>query len=185
MSVKFYSLFVFLSDNNENILDWSQYVTSSYNVKGYYNIAYKKEVEYKLEEPYNQCQKISDLNYRQKNCLSQCKNENFERYYNCTLRKFYSTPGYSFCNLKVSLSSEFDSLCKEKCPKECTTIKFNTLVSNSQLNPSSPEKLNFLVWPLDLDFIEISQTPKMSGFSLMNEIGGALGLFVGVTCLSI
>ena len=59
------------------------------------------------------------------------------------------------------------------------------LVSNSQLNPSSPEKLNFLVWPLDLDFIEISQTPKMSGFSLMNEIGGALGLFVGVTCLSI
>ena len=185
LNANFSYLDVLLSDNYENILDWSQYVTSSYNVKGYYNIAYKKEVEYKLEEPYNQCQKISDLTYRQKNCLSQCKNENFERNYNCTLKNFYSTPGNSFCNSIFSLSSEFDTVCKKKCPKECTTIKFNTLVSHPQLNPSSPEKLIFSVWPLDLDFIEISQTPKMSGFSLMNEIGGALGLFVGITCLSL
>jgi hypothetical protein len=25
----------------------------------------------------------------------------------------------------------------------------------------------------------------MSGFSLMNEIGGAMGLFVGITCMSL
>jgi hypothetical protein len=185
LNVKFSSLFVFLSDNHDNILDSSQYVTTSYNVKGDYDIAYKKEVEYKLGEPYNQCQNVSDLTYRQTNCLAQCKNENFERYYNCTPRNYYSTPGYSFCNSKVLLSSEFDAVCKEKCSKECTTIKFNTLVSNPQLNPSSPEKLKFIVWPLDLNYIEISQTPKMSGFSLMNEIGGALGLFVGITCLSL
>jgi hypothetical protein len=101
------------------------------------------------------------------------------------LRNYFSSPGYSFCNSKVLLSSEFDAVCKEKCHKECTTIKFNTLVSNPQLNPNSPEKLKFIVWPLDLNYIEISQTPKMSGFSLMNEIGGALGLFVGITCLSL
>jgi hypothetical protein len=183
--VKFSSFFVFLSDNHDNILDSSQYVTTSYNVKGDYDIAYKKEVEYKLGVPYNQCQNVSDLTYRQTNCLAQCKNENFERYYNCTPRNYYSTPGYSFCNSKVLLSSEFDAVCKEKCSKECTTIKFNTLVSNPQLNPSSPEKLKFIVWPLDLNYIEISQTPKMSRFSLMNEIGGALGLFVGITCFSI
>jgi len=185
LNVNFSYLYVSLSDNYDNILDLSQYVTTSYNVKGDYEIAYKKEVEYKLGEPYNQCQNVSDLTYRQTNCIAQCKNENFERYYNCTLSNFYSTPGYRFCNSNVSLSSEFDSVCKEKCPKECTTIKFNTLVSNPQLNPSSPEKLKFIVWPLDLNYIEISQTPKMSGFSLMNEFGGALGLFVGVTCLSL
>ena len=185
LSVKFSSLFVFLSDNHDNIIDWSQYVTSSFNVKGYKNIAYKKEVEYKLGEPYNQCQNVSDLTYRQTNCLAQCKNENFERYYNCTPRNFYSTPGYSFCISNVSHSSEFDSVCKKKCSKECTSTKFNTLVSNPQVIPNFPEKLDFYVWPLDLDYIEISQTPKMSGFSLMNEIGGALGLFVGITCLSL
>jgi len=185
LNVNFSYLYVFLSDNHDNILDWSQYVTSSLNVQGYYNIAYKKEVEYKLEEPYNQCQNISDLNYRQTSCLAQCKNKNFERYYNCTPRNFYSTPGYNSCKSEVSLSSEFDSVCKEKCSKECTTIKFNTLVSNPQVSPNYSEKLDFLVWPLELNYIEISQTPKMSGFSLMNEIGGALGLFVGITCLSL
>ena len=46
-------------------------------------------------------------------------------------------------------------------------------------------KFEFDVWPLDLSYIEISQTPKMSGYSLLNEIGGALGLFVGITCLSL
>jgi len=185
LNVNFTNFYVCLSDNYDNILDWSQYVTTSYNVGGDYEIAYKKEVEYKLGEPYNQCQNVSDLTYRQTNCIAECKNENFERNYNCALRNFYSTPRYSFCNSNVSLSSEFDSVCRKKCPKECTTIKFNTLVSNPQLNPSSPEELNFYVWPLDLNYIEISQTPKMSGFSLMNEIGGALGLFVGITCLSL
>ena len=182
LNVNFSYLYVFLSDNNDDILDWSHYVTSSYNVKGYYNIAYKKEVEYKLEEPYNQCQNVSDLTYRQTNCIAQCKNENFERYYNCKPRNFYSSPGYSFC--EVSHSPKFDSVCEEKCHKECTKIEFDTIVSNPQINPSSPEKLDFFVWPLELYYIEISQTPKMSGYSLMNEIGGALGLFVGITCLS-
>jgi len=185
LNVNFSFVYVFLSDNYDNNFDWSQYATTSYNVEGDYQIAYKKEVEYKLGDPYNPCQNISDLTYRQSNCLVQCKNENFERYYNCTLRKFYSTPGYSFCNLKVSLSSEFDSVCKKKCPKECTTIKFNTLVSSPNMKPNYFERLIFLVWPLELNHIEISQTPKMSGYSLLNEIGGALGLFVGITCLSL
>jgi hypothetical protein len=38
---------------------------------------------------------------------------------------------------------------------------------------------------LDASYIEISQTPKMSGYSLLNEIDGALGLFVGISFLSI
>jgi len=185
LNANFSYLYVYLSDNYDNILDWSQVVATSYNVIGNYDFAFRKEVDLKLEEPYNPCQNISDITYRQSSCLAQCKNENFERYYNCTLRNLYSTLVYSFCNSQVSHSSEFDSVCKEKCPKECTTIKFNTLVNNPQLNPNSSEKLEFYVWPLDLGYIEISQTPKMSGFSLMNEIGGALGLFVGITCLSL
>jgi hypothetical protein len=45
--------------------------------------------------------------------------------------------------------------------------------------------LEFDFWFLDLNYIEIRQTPKMSGYSLLNEIGGALSLFVGITFLSL
>jgi len=37
---------------------------------------------------------------------------------------------------------------------------------------------------MNLSYIEISQTAKMNVFSLLNEIGGALGLFIGVSFLS-
>jgi len=184
LNFNFTYVYVFLSDNYDNILDWSQYVTTSYNVKGVYDITFKQEVEIKLEEPYNHCQNVSDLTYRQSNCIVQCKNEKFVDKFNCTLSNFYSIRGFSFCNEEISSSLEFDFVCKEKCPKECTSILFDILVCNPQLSPSSSEKLEFLVWPLGLNYIEISQTPKMSGYSLLNEIGGALGLFVGITCLS-
>ncbi len=44
LRTKFNDIRVFLSDNYNNILDWSQYVTLSYHVKGYYEMAIKKEV---------------------------------------------------------------------------------------------------------------------------------------------
>jgi hypothetical protein len=31
----------------------------------------------------------------------------------------------------------------------------------------------------------MSETTKMSGYSLLNEIGGALGMYVGITILSL
>ena len=185
LSTKFKRLRVFLSDNYNNILDWSQYLTSCYNVKGFYSIALKKELEIKLEEPYNQCQNISDITYRQVNCLVLCKNNNFLSRYNCTLRNFYSNLTRSTCNRNISNTLEFESDCLQQCPKECTTTKFDILHNNPDLVSNSSDKLTFHIWYLDLNYIEIRQTPKMSDFSLLNEIGGALGLFVGVTFLSI
>jgi len=93
-TVKFSFMNLFLSDNYDNKLDWSQYLTVSYDVKGNYLVDIKKEVELKLEEPYNPCQNKSDITYRQSNCLVQCKNKNFASRYNCTLRNFYSILGY-------------------------------------------------------------------------------------------
>ena len=178
-------LFVFLSDNYDNILDWFQLVATSYNVNGNYDIAFKKEVEIKLEDPYNHCQNVSDLTYRQSNCLAQCKNKKSVTEFNCTLRNFYSIPGYSFCSKEIPHSSEFDSVCEKECPKECATITFDTIINNPNMHPNSSNKLDIYVWSLDFNYIEISQTPKMSGISLLNEIGGALGLFVGITCVSL
>ncbi len=182
--IKFSRVFFFLADNYNNVLDWSQFVTFSYYFKSHFVINIKKEVDIKLEEPFNQCKNVSDVTYRQSNCLCQCKNEQFANKHNCTLKNYFSTPGYSFCNKDLSSSLEFDSVCKEQCPKECTTTKFEVLLNDPNLNTNSSNILSFNVYYLDLSYIEITQTPKMSGYSLMNEIGGALGLFIGILCLS-
>ena len=188
LNLSFDFIYVFLSDNHDNILEWSQYVTSYSNKnvgyeevrnkEDYRQIAFKKEVELKLEEPYNRCQNVYDLTYRQSNCIAQCKNKKFVGRHNCTLGNFYSIPGYSFCNINVSYSLEFDSDCKEDCPEECTSTQFQTLIDNQKMGSNFTHKFEFDVWPLDLSYIEISQTPKMSDYSLLNEIGGALGLWV-------
>jgi len=185
LRTKFNDIRVFLSDNYNNILDWSQYVTLSYHVKGYYEMAIKKEADIKLEEPYNPCKNISDITYRQADCIVQCKNINFASSHNCTLGNFYSIPGYSFCEDRYFNLSKFDSDCLQQCPKECTTRKFNILLNNPNLSSNYSNKLTFHIWYLDLSFVEIRQTSKMSGFSLLNEIGGALGLFVGISFLSV
>jgi len=183
--VKFNFVDVFLSDNYDNILDWSQYITGSYAFQGSYLIDIKKEVELKLEEPYNRCQNVSDITYRQTNCLALCKNRNFVSRNNCTLRNFYSIPGDRFCIKDISNFSEFNTVCEEQCPKECSTTKFDVLLNNLNKGPNFNGTVEFSVFYLDLSYTEIRQTPKMSGYSLLNEIGGALGLFVGITFLSL
>ncbi len=74
-------------------------------------------------------------------------------------------------------------MCEEQCPNECSTTNFDVLLNN--LERGSDCNGTVSVSYLDLRYTEISQTPKMSGFLLLNEIGRALGLFVGITFLSL
>ena len=76
-------------------------------------------------------------------------------------------------------------MCEEQCPNECSTTKFNALQINPDIGSNFNGTVEFSVFYLDLRYTEIRQTPKMSGYSLLNEIGGALGLFVGITFLSL
>jgi hypothetical protein len=184
-TVKFRLVDVFLSDNYDNILDWSQYITRYFDVKNLYDIEIKKKVEFKLEEPFNRCQNVSDITYRQTNCLAQCRNRNFASRYNCTLRNFYSISGDRFCKEEISNFSEFNTVCEGQCPKECSTTKFDLLLINPDVGSNFNGTVEFYVFYLDLSYTEIRQTQKMSGYSLLNEIGGALGLFVGFTFLSL
>ena len=76
-------------------------------------------------------------------------------------------------------------MCEEQCPNKCSTTKFNALQINPDIGSNSNGIVELKVFYLDLRYTEIRQTPKMSGYSLLNEIGGALGLFVGITFLSL
>lgn len=174
---------VFLSDNYLNILDWTQYVTSFGNKsRGRYYIDLTKSLEHKLQEPYNDCHLIADETYRQLNCKAQCKNSRTTNKYNCTLTSYYHSPDYRYCDRTISQIFENDLGCENQCPKECTSIKFESIVSNYE---SAFGELYLAIFYTDSSYLEISQTPKMNGFSLIAEIGGALGLFVGINFLSL
>ena len=95
------------------------------------------------------------------------------------------------CNFKSNQSEEnvlsykFDSVCDQECPKECGSTKFDERVDNFEYTSHPNDSLSIHVYYSDLSYIMISQTPKTTRFSLLNEIGGALSLFVGVTFLSL
>ncbi len=95
---------------------------------------------------------------------------------------YYSVEGYEFCVREEWLSLEFDAVCDEKCHQECATSTYESIISSYDQKGSLQ---SISVDYLDVSFIEISQTPQMNGYSLMNEIGGALALFIGITFLSL
>ena len=175
---------VFIMDNYLNLLDWSLYVTTFDPTKKTMFIDLTKRIEVKLEVPYSQCQTVADPTYRHANCDYQCRNDQFAAHFNCTLTSYYSLEGYQFCHdeqvaAAVALA-EFDSLCQTQCPQECTSTKFDALISGY-----SDSALTFYITYQDTSYIEIRETAKMKGYSLIAEIGGALGLFVGITFLSL
>lgn len=179
----FTRLEVFFSDNYLNTVDWSQYVAAFGYSKTKYYFEVTKSVEKIREEPYNDCQLIADLNYRRSNCLLQCQSNKFEANYNCTLRNYYAkSSALEYCDqIKNSTLFEFSAVCESRCLKECISIKFE-----AQLEAEAGHASMFLdIFYTDLSYIEISQTPIMNGYSLINEMGGALGLFVGISFLSI
>lgn len=184
LNVSFTHLNVFLSDNYLNVLDWSQYVTGFGNIgRGHYYIDFTKSFEHKLPEPFNECQLIADATYRQVNCLDQCKNSKAIADYNFTIKSYFSTPGYAFCEKKRT--SEFDSMCEKQCPKECIKIKYDAIISMFEDTGDSNDSLILSVAYTESSYLELSQVPKMNGFSLISNIGGALGLFIGIRFLSI
>lgn len=127
---------------------------------------------------------MSDHTYRHANCEHDCRNKQFASRYNCTLTSYYSLEGYQFCEddqVAAALASPgFDAPCQEQCPQECHSTKFDVLISGY-----ADSQLSFYITYQDTSYIEIRETAKMNGYSLIAEIGGALGLFVGITFLSL
>ena len=183
LNVSFTYIDIFLADNYLNIIDWSQYVTGlDFKSKGEYFIDITKSTEIKLPEPYSDCQIIADETYRQANCIAQCKNKKAIANYNFTIKSYYSMPGYAFCDQRVS---NFQSECEAQCPLECISNKFDAIISDSSSSFDPNDSLKFHIAYTDLSYISIVQTPKMSGFTVMSNVGGALGLFIGIRFLSL
>ena len=109
-------------------------------------------------------------------------------------------------------SSKINEECLALCPLECESINYDLLISStaslSKQGYDSIEKLidrftsgfsqnkltydevrqRFIVlnvYYADLSYVRISETPKTSFFDLLSNLGGTLGLYIGISFLSL
>lgn len=172
-------IFVYINDNYSNSIKKSPNIET---IKLNRHIIYlKKSVEKKVPYPYNPCQDIEDKTYRFSNCIEQCINNHSATIYNCTHKGYYSIPDFKYCTSDWEFyTKEFKGMCKQECPVECESTKFDMTISQISYKPYAV----FNVYYYDLSYVEIAQHKKMDSILLTNNIGGALSLFIGISFLS-
>ncbi len=185
---------VFITDNYLDEFDGM--VTSFYSNGKIHSInIVKSETEEKLGEPYNSCKVFPNEKYHKKNCISMCVSKKMSNIYNCTLKEsLFKIDGFEQCEKSVIENSKFSENlnffakeCEADCPESCESIKFNTQIS--QFSPSdfnlAADKTAFSFQVSDLSYLKITQIPKKTTFEFISaDIGGALGLFMGIVCVN-
>lgn len=186
------NLLVFIADNYLNsfnneplpmkIEPLSFSLGKSYTVK-----IEKTDMEYKLGKPHNNCTdthpKTDEKNYRQANCIEECINQEIKKTYNCSLPSYYAIKGLQECDLYIySFKYDLAYECEKECPKQCESTRL-VLKTTQDYSIKGYTALWFAM--SDLSSFKITQIPKMNRFSLISSIGGSLGLFVGISFLSL
>ncbi len=174
------SFYVFVSDNSLNSFENLQYLFL--DPGSFFHIVIEKvSIETKLPEPYNPCKKSSvDEPYHQMNCIEACTYKEIKNKYNCTFHlTYFSIQGFSECVLdNWILKDEFYESCLKGCPLEsCFSEKFTF---DFRTFPVSFGSTVFQVNFRDFSTLNITQIPKTDGFTFLNNIGGGLGLFMGI-----
>ena len=170
---------VYIADNFLNSFDKIEpYILEGDNK---FDIDISKEtVEIKLPEPYNQCKEsFSVKQYHQSNCIDTCLYKEIRNKYNCSfLLSLYSFDGFKQCdNLITFYKKEFNGVCYKECPLEsCYSEKYTSIINLYSTNGFTYFKFSFY----DFNTLNITQIPKTDLFTFINNVGGGLGLFMGI-----
>lgn len=146
--------------------------------------------------------------YTQKLCYELCFELAFLENNSCSCAKelghvikdcVENTCGFDF--REKFYRSNIEDYCYKYCPLECDSVHYNIIQSN-YMYPYSGAVLNeklpnftsneevkmkyyeFYIYYSELKYVSISQTPKTQPADLVSNIGGILGLFIGVSFLS-
>ena len=170
---------VFIADNDWNSFDKLEPYFVEKDSRYDFEIA-KEFNEVKLPEPYNQCkQHLSVKSYHRSICIDTCLYREIRNKYNCSfLLSLYSFDGLKQCdNFITFYKKEFLRICNERCPLEsCHSEKYNPIIRTYK-----KEGLNYFRFSFkDLSTLNITQIPKTDLFTFINNIGGGLGLFMGI-----
>jgi hypothetical protein len=75
------------------------------------------------------------------------------------------------------LKKEFSEGCLKQCPLEsCFSEKITLLVTTTEIYGCTEFNFSFS----DMSILNITQIPKTDSFTFLNNIGGGLGLFMGI-----
>jgi len=180
----------------------------------YNELSVNKIFTYKLGLPYNNCLKDvksidsfdSDLyrfiiqstnySYRQTDCLYYCAGQKLYNYLNITnkidrweniIAKY---PQYYGTILQMiyseALKKGLQASCLD-CPEECDSIQYDISHSFTKFSAQNETFENFVFFTVyyeSLQYTVIDQIAQMNVFDLISNIGGNLGLFIGISFLS-
>jgi hypothetical protein len=98
----------------------------------------------------------------------------------------YSFDGFRQCdNLIDYYKEEFLKVCFKDCPLEsCYSEKYHSLIKIYEIkdlnNNNNTDYTEFRFSFYDFSTLNITQIPKTDLFTFINNVGGGLGLFMGI-----
>ena len=146
-------------------------------------------VETKLPEPYNNCKESP---YNQMNCIEECIHNKIRSIYNCTLpNTLFRYTDLEACPYEKEAylsyeKNEYNDYCKTECPyDDCNSKKlfWNYFDNWLKCDIKCDINNNYLVLSFyirDLNYLNITEIPKTDPWTFINNIGGGLGLFMGI-----
>ena len=162
------------------------------------------------KELYNEIIK-ANFSYSQSFCLVYCRHRLYYHQFSCKFRaNSLTVPNVKYCKPSEDLKlleresnyhqSATDS-CLQTCPIECETIKYDTDIFITKYpniylkyfqhfgdikdkeEITSQDLLKLKIFFGSLNFMSYNESPSMSVFGLVSNLGGILGLFLGKNCL--
>jgi hypothetical protein len=140
--------------------------------------------------------------YTQKDCFDYCMGSELNKHFNKTnkidhwlnIYKTYAFDGF-WDFYSDFVRGENKKVCTPLCPLECDSIKYDTSISFTkfseneflslfELNGTVNNLISIDIYYENLEYTRISQLPKMDFFDMISNIGGDLGLFIGISFLS-
>ena len=156
------------------------------------------------DQIYNYILKSTNYSYKQTDCFDYCIGKQMLNYLNITNRidnwvnvlTEFSNKSAELKNIYSKLiKGEITNICTPFCPLECDTNSYDVSISSTKISPKYNEYLKSVnistdnlihlnVYYDNLEYISIEQVAKMSFSDLISNIGGNLGLFIGISFLS-
>ncbi|XP_076078928.1 acid-sensing ion channel 4-A-like [Mytilus galloprovincialis] len=137
---------------------------------------------------------IDDANYNFVDCKRKCYNEMLMKRCSCTMNpsptgnETYCVKDYNANTCAAELYGailQSSTLCV--CPPECRVIKYDQVLSSvANKNDYQSHYLRIRIYLKDLSTTVTEQVPKYDGVaSLLANLGGQMGLFLGASILTI
>jgi len=196
-----------LTKINRNMIDLSAGLLN--------NIEVERTFESKLEEPFNNCLKDvskfknnktlinyflnQNLSYSQEECLDLCFDLFYIQENPCQCKKaelgnvfencFFTEEkqNYSGCTWKYRsnfIKANLVEKYSEYCPLECDSMSFTFYISTSNRKQYTNDT-NLRIYYKSLKYTSITQQAKVKWQQLISNLGGYLGLFVGLSFASL